>query len=133
MVSVAMRFDGSDYDHDIDSPRLTDQHLRVRELMKDHVWRTLREISEGTGDPEASVSAQLRHLRKPRFGSWVVEKRPRSDRKNGLFEYRLMPTGHDSEFVITGRRNKQREALKALLTHTDCTDDMRRLALGILK
>lgn len=41
------------------------------------------------GDPAASVSAQLRHLRKPRFGGFVVEKRPRGDRERGLWEYRL--------------------------------------------
>ena len=29
-------------------------------------WRTLRSIADCTGDPEASVSAQLRHLRKDR-------------------------------------------------------------------
>jgi len=49
----------------------------------------LSEIAAAAGDPEASVSAQLRHLRKPRFGSYVVEKRPRGDRSAGLFEYRV--------------------------------------------
>jgi len=32
----------------------------------------------------------LRHLRKDRFGSHVVEKQPRGDRSHGLFEYRLI-------------------------------------------
>jgi hypothetical protein len=40
-------------------------------------WLTLREIAEMTRFGEASISAQLRHLRKPKFGSWRVEKRRR--------------------------------------------------------
>ena len=44
------------------------------------------------GDPEASASAQLRHLRKPRFGSHTVEKRNRGAREFGLWEYRLTLT-----------------------------------------
>lgn len=54
--------------------------------MKDGSWHTLPEIAAGTGDPEASISARLRDLRKPRFGSYVVDRRRRSQ---GLFEYRL--------------------------------------------
>ena len=42
-----------------------------------------------TDDPHASISAQLRHLRKEKFGSYNIEKRPRGDRSNGLWEYRL--------------------------------------------
>ena len=83
------RFNGSDYNPEMDDLRLSIQHVRIRELMKDGKWRTLRKISEETGDPEASISAQLRHLRKFRFGSFVVEKRSKGDRLNGLFEYRL--------------------------------------------
>lgn len=83
-----MKFNGSDYEHTRDSERLSQQHLRVRTLMSDGVWRTLDQISEVTGDPPASVSAQLRHLRKPRFGAYLVEKRYVS---RGLFEYRVLP------------------------------------------
>lgn len=85
-------FNGSDYEHERDAPRLIGQMLRVFELMKDGQWRTLREIASATGDPESSISAQVRHLRKPRFGSHVVEKRNRGDRAVGLFEYRLVVT-----------------------------------------
>lgn len=83
------RFNGSDYDSDQDDKRLTGQMLRVFNAMKDGVWRTLGEIESLTGDPQASISAQLRHLRKPRFGGFIVEKRPRGERSNGLFEYRI--------------------------------------------
>ena len=40
-----------------------------------------------TGDPPESVSAQLRHLRKERFGSHTVEKKYLGD---GLYVYRLI-------------------------------------------
>lgn len=83
-------FNGPEYDPQHDHARLTGQILRVFSLMRDGVWRTLSEISDRTGDPAASVSAQLRHLRKPRFGSYMVERRARGDRNNGLFEYRVI-------------------------------------------
>lgn len=84
------RFNGSDYQADADNARLTGQIARVYELMRDGCWRTLDEIAGETGDPQASISAQLRHLRKPRFGAHTVEKRPRGERMHGLFEYRLI-------------------------------------------
>ncbi len=84
-----LRFNGPAYDHAVDSPRLGKQHERIRELMRDGSWRTLHEIADATGDPAASVSAQLRHLRKPRFGAYTVDKRARGDRAVGLFEYRV--------------------------------------------
>jgi hypothetical protein len=40
-------------------------------------WLTLDELAKLTHYPPASISAQLRHLRKPRFGGFVVDKRPR--------------------------------------------------------
>ncbi len=40
-------------------------------------WLTLEELSKLTHYPPASISAQLRHLRKPEFGGYAVEKRPR--------------------------------------------------------
>ena len=83
------RFNGPAYDRDLDTQRLTGQIQRVFGLMSDGSWRTLREIAEATGDPEASVSAQLRHLRKPRFGSHTVERRRRGEASSGLWEYRL--------------------------------------------
>jgi hypothetical protein len=40
-------------------------------------WLTLDELAKLTHYPPASISAQLRHLRKPEYGGFVVEKRPR--------------------------------------------------------
>lgn len=88
-MSDLHHFNGSDYDPTLDHPRLSLQHERIRDLMLDGKWRSLDEIATETGDPAASISAQLRHLRKPRFGGWTVEKQARADRARGLFEYRL--------------------------------------------
>ncbi len=84
-----LRFDGPAYEPEFDQARLTGQILRIQTLMSDGQWRTLGEIEAATGDPQASVSAQLRHLRKARFGAHVVERRHRGDRAAGLWEYRL--------------------------------------------
>lgn len=81
-----MSFAGSDYVPARDERRLTAQHERIFGLMRDGEERSLEDISAITGDPPASVSAQLRHLRKPRFGGHTVEKRYVG---NGLYLYRL--------------------------------------------
>jgi len=80
------RFNGADYQHERDAPRLTAQIGRVYDAMKDGRWHTLEAIADMTGDPTPSVSAQLRHLRKPRFGSHIIE---RQHIGGGLYEYRL--------------------------------------------
>lgn len=85
-----MRFDGATYDPAFDNDRLEKQLGRVYDCMSDGQFRTLQEIAQITHDPEASISAQLRHLRKPRFGSYVVERQHRGDRSDGLYEYRLL-------------------------------------------
>jgi alkylated DNA nucleotide flippase Atl1 len=81
------RFDGAAYDHAVDHPRLSGQLLRVFDHMRDGRWQTLQQIADATGDPPASVSAQLRHLRKARFGAFVVTRRRRSA---GLHEYQVL-------------------------------------------
>lgn len=86
-----MRFNGPDYIPEFDQDRLTGQVLRVWTLMKDQQWRTLQEIEVLTGDPQASISAQLRHLRKDRFGNHLINKRRRGEPHQGLFEYQLLP------------------------------------------
>lgn len=82
--------DGSTYLHPRDGERLARQHNRIFALMKDGFWRSLRQISETTGDPEASCSARLRDFKKPRFqalyGAYSLERRYV---RRGLWEYRL--------------------------------------------
>ena len=116
-AQAAPHFNGSDYDPKVDDARLGKQHERIRTLMVDGAWRTLHEIAACTGDPPASISAQLRHLRKKRFGSWVVDKRPRGDRAEGLWEYQLLPAGsepeHDTRAKKSVRRAREIDDLKA--------------------
>lgn len=88
-MSAQPHFDGSAYVPTFDLHRLTGQILRVYQCMNDGKWRTLDEIHTATADPQASISAQLRHLRKPRFGGHIVERRRRGNPEHGLWEYRL--------------------------------------------
>ena len=84
-----MKFDGSDYDPKYDDFRLRGQISRVFTAMKNGKWYTLDQINKKTKDPHASISAQLRHLRKAKFGSHTIDKRPKGNRLMGLWEYRL--------------------------------------------
>ena len=81
-----VRFNGPNYDAKRDDARLPGQLQRVFKAMKDGEWRSLGDIEEVTGDPQASISAQLRHLRKPRFGGHEVDKKYLG---NGLYHYKL--------------------------------------------
>jgi hypothetical protein len=83
-------FGGQTYDADIDQVRLNAQASRVWYLVRDGKWRTLRQISDATGDPEASVSARLRDFRKAAFGGHVVKRR-RLTEDGGTWVYRVLP------------------------------------------
>jgi len=59
-------------------------------------WLTLEELAKLTHYPPASISAQLRHLRKQEFGGYEVEKRQRLSGRilqgedfGTIWEYRL--------------------------------------------
>ena len=84
-LKTPMRFDGATYDHILDQHRLTGQTFRVFNVMVDGQWHTLTNISIQTGDPEASVSARLRDLRKERFGKYTIDR----ERRQNLWYYRL--------------------------------------------
>lgn len=78
--------DGQTFDRKRDGARLNKQVQDVFNFMSDGRWHTLHDISNKTGHPEASVSARLRDLRKPKFGSFTVERRALS---KGLWQYRM--------------------------------------------
>lgn len=80
-------FDGATFDAERDGSRLRAQLNRVLTAMRDGQWRTLAQLAESAEAPEASVSARLRDLRKPKFGGYTVERRYVSA---GLFEYRVV-------------------------------------------
>jgi hypothetical protein len=91
-------FDGTTYEPREDYTRLKGQLWRVFQLMSDGKWRTLGEIADDAGGSEASVSARLRDLRKPKYGAREVE-RERVD--GGLYRYRLKPLANTT--LITGQ------------------------------
>lgn len=76
---------GATYDEARDGPRLNAQCNRVYLVMRTGAWHTLASLSIATGDPQASVSARLRDLRKH---GYVVE---REYVQRGLWRYRLKP------------------------------------------
>lgn len=114
------RFNGPDYDPELDDKRLTGQIKRVYTAMIGGGWKTLEEISRETGDPESSISAQLRHLRKDRFGGHIVDKRRRGKPEDGLFEYRLSAQMTHSPEKDPGKSNP--ELLKILKRNAHLKD-----------
>lgn len=93
---LAPAFAGPEYTPALDRERLTKQHERVLGVMLDGQWRTLGELCArlnklypGTIFPEPSISAQIRHLKKPAFGSYDVSKRRRGNVSSGLYEFHV--------------------------------------------
>ena len=85
---TAPHFNGAVYDPERDHERLSRQIGRVYEALLWGGWLTLAEIEAKTSDPQASISAQIRHLRKRRFGGYQIDKR-RQTQTGGTWEYRL--------------------------------------------
>ena len=81
----------------------------IRDLMLDErmrgAWLTLAEIAEATRYGEASISAQLRHLRKAQHGRYVVEKRRRDlDASETALETGARSVNWCWEYQVQGRR-----------------------------
>lgn len=94
-------FNGPDYDPALDKERLKKQMGKVYSLMIDGRWRTLSEIASAIDEPEASISAQLRHLRKAKFGGYLISKRRRGNPGSGLFEYQLLKRKVEAQLDIS--------------------------------
>jgi len=101
---------------------------RQREVIRDVMlsagqcatWLTLDELAKLTHYPPASISAQLRHMRKPRFGAYEVVKRCRTVDKamraegfGAVWEYSVL---RDRARVrrVKDRRRRARRALRAV-------------------
>lgn len=84
---VRLPFDGNTFDEDRDGARLTRQLMAVRSIVSTGRWVTLAELARAVGASEPSVSARLRDLRKPRFGSHTVERRYLG---GGVWQYRMV-------------------------------------------
>lgn len=83
-----MSFDGITYDRPRDGKRLSTQLRLVHGALLTGRWFTLAELAEISHGSEASVSARIRDLRKPRFGGYEIEREYVS---RGLWRYRLVP------------------------------------------
>ncbi len=88
MAQQDLDFDGDHYDPEIDRERLTGQLKGVYDCIKNGKWWTVDELHSSTGYPHASISAQLRNLRKERFGGLEVIGRYRVN-TDRIFEYKL--------------------------------------------
>jgi hypothetical protein len=84
--------------------RVRTQRDVVRDVMlsanERGAWLTLAELGAMTRYPETSISAQLRHLKKPQFGNFEMEKRPRA----GLGAELAGGHGVEWEYRLTRRR-----------------------------
>lgn len=94
MSDLQIHFDGPSYRPERDLNRLTTQLCRVYDCISDGKWRSLDDIARATSDPHASISAQLRNLRKERFGGHTVEKKHIT---RGHFLYRLVTNSDSGE------------------------------------
>jgi predicted transcriptional regulator len=77
-----------------DELRFKQQVVRVAAYMADSQWRSLRAIAAALNLPVQSVSARLRDLRKERYGTHEVERRPLM---KGVYEYRLIPNSEEMD------------------------------------
>jgi len=99
---------------------------RQREVIRDVMlsagqcatWLTLDELAKLTHYPPASISAQLRHMRKPRFGAYEVVKRCRTVDKamraegfGAVWEYSVL---QDRRARVRRGKNRRRSARRAL-------------------
>jgi len=83
-----VRFNGTDIVPKRDEPRLSTQHLRVKNaaIGWPGEWFTMQALAATLTEPAGSVERQVRYLRAERFGAYEVEKR---HRHGGTFEYRV--------------------------------------------
>jgi len=81
-------FFGDDYTPSIDRERLLSGIARVRLFMSDGGWHSLAEISKACKVPEATASADLRALRRERYGGYIIDRRRRVP-TGGTYEYRM--------------------------------------------
>lgn len=80
------RFDGPELTQ-ADHLRLTGQLARIYALMEGGAWWTLRCLAVAAEAPESSCSAQIRNLRKSRFGGHAIERKHLG---SGLYVYRMV-------------------------------------------
>jgi hypothetical protein len=106
------RFDGPEPE----AERLRGQIKLVWMLMSDGKWRTIGQMRKTLllcNVPENSIQAQLRNLRKERFGAFLVERRRTAE---GLYEYRV---GAKGEGIPQHARCNNCETLEARIVELE--------------
>ena len=95
---------------------LCDVMLSARQC---ETWLTLDELSKLTHYPPASISAQLRHLRKPEYGGYAVEKRQRADGRTlrgedfgTVWEYQIKRTVRRKVVAARVRGGERQDSLR---------------------
>jgi DNA-directed RNA polymerase specialized sigma24 family protein len=86
-AQVFESFDGITFDPEQDAERLGEQMCRVLTVCLDDNWHTLSELSEKTGDPESSISARLRDVRK-KWGKAAMQSKRLKEGK-GTWIYKV--------------------------------------------
>ena len=86
-----------------DVPRILTQQDELLNIMLYRGWFTLLKLHGMTGIPEASISSHLRHMRKAKFGRYIVNKRRVDGR--AIWEYQCLPPLPDpqQDLLIGGR------------------------------
>jgi hypothetical protein len=106
---------------DADAVVLRKQREVIRDVMLSAgecaTWLTLDELAKLTHYPPASISAQLRHMRKPQFGAYEVRKRCRTLNKamraegfGAVWEYSVM---QDRRAPVRKRKRDRRYKARA--------------------
>ena len=122
------KFSGSDYDQERDSERLSTQMERVRIALSPGHWLTVRQIADRIGDPENSIQAQLRNLRKKCNGGYIVEKEICGN--GSLYQYRMRertaddpppPEANSSTKAMRLQVARLSEALVKISIHSTCS------------
>jgi len=86
-ITMSNLFGGLTFDPVLDQERMKIQLGRVFCEMRDQDWHTIPELQQKCGGSEAAISARIRDLRKPQFGSYeIITQRV----KAGLWRYRLI-------------------------------------------
>lgn len=88
---------GDTYSSRRDRDRLNRQARAVYNVMADGQWRTLAQIAALIQEPEASISARLRDLRKERFGWHVVDREYLAD---GVWQYRVSVNRQETDTCL---------------------------------
>lgn len=74
-LSESITFDSESYCDEIDYKPLRGQLALIFALIKDGEYRTLADIVDECGGRIKSTAARLRDLRKPEYGSYIVDKK----------------------------------------------------------